>query len=62
MTDRPAGDVLMSTPSVAVLTDTPEGTLKYWRSVGEGPRWIKLGRKAIRYWRSDVFAWIEEQS
>ena len=39
----------------------PEGTLRYWRHLGCGPRSFKVGR-TVRYWRSDVYQWLEEQA
>jgi excisionase family DNA binding protein len=35
-------------------------TLEAWRSRGEGPRFVKLGR-AVRYRQSDLEAWIESR-
>jgi excisionase family DNA binding protein len=34
-------------------------TLQSWRSAGEGPSYLKLGR-SIRYRRSDLLTWIEK--
>jgi predicted DNA-binding transcriptional regulator AlpA len=45
---------------VSEATGIPEGTLRYFRSVGKGPRSFKLGR-AVVYDEADVIAWIEEQ-
>lgn len=38
----------------------PEGTLRYWRHAGIGPRSFKVGRH-VRYDKEEVFAWIEKQ-
>lgn len=35
-------------------------TLEAWRSRGEGPQFVKLGR-AVRYRRPDLDAWIESR-
>lgn len=45
---------------VAAYTGIPEGTLRYMRSRGEGPRSFKLGR-AVRFDPEDVAAWVESQ-
>ena len=37
------------------------GTLRYWRSTGQGPAWFRLGPRKIAYRRSDVERWIREQ-
>lgn len=36
--------------------------LANWRYQGLGPRFIKLGPKAVRYRVSDVEAWLDEQT
>ena len=46
---------------VADLIRVPVATLRYWRHLGCGPRSFKVGR-TVRYWRSDVYQWLEEQS
>jgi hypothetical protein len=39
----------------------PEGTLRYWRHLGCGPRSFKVGRQ-VRYWRADLILWLNEQT
>ena len=39
----------------------PEGTLRYWRHLGCGPRSFKIGRH-VRYWRTDLILWLTEQT
>jgi predicted DNA-binding transcriptional regulator AlpA len=34
-------------------------TLQSWRSAGEGPSYLKLGR-SIRYRRGDLLTWVNE--
>ena len=36
-------------------------TLLYRRYLGTGPRSFRVGR-AVRYWRGDVLAWLQEQT
>ena len=37
-------------------------TLRNWRWLGEGPRFVKLGKRTVRYRRADVDAFIEAGS
>jgi predicted DNA-binding transcriptional regulator AlpA len=55
-------ELLLNDRQVAELTGIATGTLRWWRhkDEGDGPRWFRLGPKAIRYRKSDVEAWIEE--
>jgi hypothetical protein len=46
---------------VAAIVRAPVATLRYWRHLGNGPHSFKVGR-GVRYWRSDVMTWLEEQS
>ena len=39
----------------------PEGTLRYWRHLGTGPRSFKVGRH-VRYWKVDLVVWLSEQT
>jgi len=43
---------------VAEYTQTSVPTLARWASEGRGPRFVRLGRGAVRYRRDDVLAWI----
>jgi excisionase family DNA binding protein len=49
----------LATPvEVAAFLQVPQKTLYRWRSVGEGPPALKVGRH-LRYSWSDVEAWLE---
>ena len=56
-------DPLLTDRQVAKLTGISAGTLRWWRHQGqsEGPKHFNLGPRAVRYKKSDVEAWIEEQ-
>jgi hypothetical protein len=54
-------DVLLTTAEVAALLRRPIGTIRYWRHIGYGPRGFYVGR-CVMYWRSEVLAWLYEQS
>ncbi|MHB1210796.1 MAG: helix-turn-helix transcriptional regulator [Candidatus Nanopelagicales bacterium] len=43
---------------VAELIPVPQGTLRYWRHTGQGPRSFKIGRRVL-YDADDVESWIE---
>lgn len=45
-----------TTLSVAVQT------LRNWRWKGEGPRYVKLGKRTVRYRRGDLDAFVEAGS
>ena len=50
---------LLKPVEVAEMLSSPEATLRYWRSIGVGPRWIKL-EGSVRYDLADVVLYIEE--
>lgn len=56
-----SADDLLSIAEVAEIVRTPIATLRYWRYIGTGPHNFKVGR-AVRYWRTEVDAWLREQS
>ncbi len=51
---------LMSVTDVAEYLGVPVGTVYAWNSRGLGPKRLRLG-KHVRYRRSDVEAWLEQQ-
>jgi predicted DNA-binding transcriptional regulator AlpA len=50
---------LMESTAIAELLGTTPQNLAQMRYRGTGPKFIKLGHRAIRYRWSDVEAWIE---
>ena len=50
---------LLSEKEAARFLSMSYRTLQSWRSAGEGPSYLKLGR-SIRYRRSDLLAWVDE--
>lgn len=34
-------------------------TMRNWRWKGEGPRYVKVGKRAVRYRRADLTAFVE---
>lgn len=53
-TDEP---LLDQAALAALLNDVSESTLEKWRCTGDGPNFIRAGRKVL-YRRSDVDAWL----
>jgi predicted DNA-binding transcriptional regulator AlpA len=52
-----AGNIL--TPKgVATEYQVSERTLANWRALKQGPRFLKLGKRAVRYRREDIEAFI----
>ena len=60
-TRRNLGDEMLSLQETCQLLRVPEGTLRYWRHLGAGPRSFKIGRH-VHYWRTDVILWLTEQT
>jgi excisionase family DNA binding protein len=48
----------MTTAEFADLVRTSEGTVRYWRHVGKGPRSFRVGKRVL-YDMRDVEAWLE---
>lgn len=60
MKDFPSIDIprYFTTREAADLTRFTAGTLRNMRSLGHGPRFIRVG-KAIRYRYDDLIEWME---
>ena len=50
---------LLGVAAASSLLGIAEGTLRYWRSIGEGPPSFKLGRRVV-YRRSEIESWLAE--
>ncbi|WP_354525655.1 helix-turn-helix domain-containing protein [Mycolicibacterium sp. 624] len=50
----------MTTKDVSAETNIAMGTLRYWRSINEGPPSFALGKRIV-YRRAGVLQWIAEQ-
>jgi len=51
---------LMTSKEVAEFLQVPVSTIHQWRYRSKGPKGFRVG-KHIRFRRSDVEAWIEDQ-
>ena len=49
----------VSSKEAAEMLGIPEGTLKYWRSTGQGPIFFKYPRKVV-YDAEDVLAYRDQ--
>lgn len=49
---------LLTTKNLAAEVKVTEGTLAKWRVYGNGPRFIRVGRR-IAYDPADVAAWLD---
>ncbi|MCC6192812.1 MAG: helix-turn-helix domain-containing protein [Anaerolineales bacterium] len=56
-TANPA-DLLAEHEAAASLSIAVQ-TLRNWRWKGEGPRFVKVGKRAVRYRRADLAAFVE---
>ena len=61
MTDNSRDASLLTLSEAASVLRTPVATLRYWRHLGAGPHSFRIGR-SVRYWRTDVLHWLEQQS
>jgi hypothetical protein len=51
----------MTRSDVSEYTRTPVGTLNYWASIGEGPEYMRVGRKTL-YRKSKVDQWLDAKA
>jgi predicted DNA-binding transcriptional regulator AlpA len=52
-------DELITEEQVAKLLTVSVSTVKRLRVSGEGPRYIRISPRVVRYRRKDVFEWME---
>lgn len=53
-------DELLKPSVVSRRFDISEATLRRWRSIGQGPTFLRVGRQ-VRYRVSDVEDWLAKQ-
>jgi predicted DNA-binding transcriptional regulator AlpA len=53
---------LLTEKDVAATLGLKPATLRNWRVRGEGPRFVRLSRRAIRYRRADVDEWVASRA
>lgn len=52
-------EAIMNTREAAKFTGFTEGTMRVWRCIGKGPRFLRWGN-TVRYLRADLVAWMAE--
>lgn len=53
---------LWTISETSINTRVPEGTLRFWRHQGRGPKSFRLGSTGrVMYKKSDVEAWLQAQ-
>ena len=57
LTNLAPGD-LIDERETAALMGLAVGTLRNWRALKQGPRYLKIGKRMVRYRRADVAAFI----
>jgi predicted DNA-binding transcriptional regulator AlpA len=60
MADPNTIESLMTEHDVARVTGLSVASVRRWRLLGQGPRFLKIG-SAVRYRPADVAAWIESR-
>ena len=56
-----AMDKMLTVAEVAAMIRVPQGTLRYWRHRGSGPRSFKMGPRRVVYREQDVLEWVDAQ-
>jgi predicted DNA-binding transcriptional regulator AlpA len=52
-------DQLLTSKDIRQAGGPPERTLERWRATGDGPRYVRIGPKIVRYRAADYLAWLE---
>lgn len=58
--EKLAAGCLLTDAELAALYGVSLQTVRNWRWRGEGPRWVRLGARCIRYTAADVQAFIDK--
>lgn len=56
-----AGDEILYLNEAAAFVRKPEGTMRYYRHLGIGPRSFRHGRR-VAYWKTELILWLAEES
>jgi predicted DNA-binding transcriptional regulator AlpA len=51
---------LLGIEQLAELLGTSVNTVRYWRTIGYGPKSARIGRR-VAYRRTEVLVWIDNQ-
>lgn len=58
--DTAQTEKLLTSEEVAQIVGVGTEQVKIWRSNGQGPKYLKLGHRTVRYKRADVEAWLDQ--
>lgn len=58
---RTAAERLLTEREASEMYGIPAVTLRTWRYRGDGPRYLKLAGKLIKYRVSDIETWLSSQ-
>ncbi len=56
-----SGDHLLTTRAASAKIAVSPRTMEGWRLAGDGPRWVVVGQRCVRYRASDLDSWIAAQ-
>lgn len=54
--------IFLDEKEAAAILRVAVATLRNWRSLGQGPRWRKIGARCVRYHRDDLAAFVAGDS
>lgn len=54
-------DAILYLDEAAVFVRKSQGTMRYYRHLGIGPRSFRHGRR-VAYWKTDLILWLAEES
>jgi hypothetical protein len=54
-------DEAVDTAEASRIVGFPPCTLHTWRSRGDGPPYLKIGPRSVRYQRRTLFQWLAER-
>ena len=60
--EKLAAGALLTDTDIAAYFGLALQTVRNWRGLGEGPAFIRVGKRAIRYKPTDVLAFMGEAS
>jgi predicted DNA-binding transcriptional regulator AlpA len=52
---------MLDTDELSDFIHISPDTLRYWRHMGKGPRYFKMGGRKVYYRQEDVDAWLKVQ-
>jgi predicted DNA-binding transcriptional regulator AlpA len=59
-TEKTTPECLLNEYDVARITALSVASVRRWRLLRQGPRYIKIGA-AVRYWPQDLAAWLDSR-